>query len=781
MFRITFLLSLFFVSSVAFCNPNVTIKGHIIDSKTGEHLSYVTVGIKNSNISTASDDTGHFLLKNLTPGKYIVQVHTVGYNTLEEAVELKPGQNPDLHLKLTQSDLKLNEVVVTANRNETMRREASVIVGVVDQKLLEATNSVNLAQGLNFQSGLRVENNCQNCGFQQVRINGLEGPYSQILIDSKPIFSSLAGVYGIEQIPANMVDRVEVVRGGGSALFGSNAIGGTINIITKEALYNSFSVGNTFSLIDGDTPDNVVNLSTSLVTENQKAGIYMFGMFRDRKEWDANGDGFSELGKLNTETFGFRSYLKPDNYSKVTLEYHRINEYRRGGDSLELPPHEVQVAEMARHNINGGGLNFQRFSKDYKHNFNIYTSLQNTERDTYYGADYNEDAYGNTKNLTLSTGAQYSYRFDKLWFMPSQITAGFEFNYDDLHDEMLGYGRDLKQITRIYGGYIQNEWKNEMFTILLGARLDKHNLIDDAIFSPRINLRYAPIESLNLRTSYAAGYRAPQTFDEDLHITAVQGGVTFIHNAPGLKPEYSHSFSASADYTFEIGHWGFNILADGFYTKLDDVFYLKEIGHDSDGNLLKERRNGSGATVKGVNLELKAIPANWLQLQAGFTFQSSRYKDAESWSDNEDIAPTRKMPRTPDQYGYFTASIKPTKQFTISLSGIYTGRMYVPHFKNLVNEDGIPVDEDGNILEPDDEPIDNSELKHTKSFFDFSTKLAYNFKLYNTISMQINGGVQNMFNSFQKDFDKGMERDAGYMYGPGLPRTFFIGIKFGQF
>ncbi|NDW19340.1 TonB-dependent receptor [Dysgonomonas sp. 216] len=753
-------LSLMLLLPLSVSANSLVIKGHIIDSKTGEHLPYVSVGIKNTTIGASSDETGHFLIKNLKPGTYVLRFNTVGYNSQEETIELNSNNTSEFHFMMKPSNLDLNEVVVTANRNETLRREASVIVGIVDQKMFETTNSVNLAQGLNFQSGLRVENNCQNCGFQQVRINGLEGPYSQILIDSKPIFSSLAGVYGIEQIPANMIDRVEVVRGGGSALFGSNAIGGTINIITKEAQQNSFSVSNTFSLIDGDTPDNVVNMNTSLITKDQKAGIYMFGMIRDRKEWDANGDDFSELGRLNTETFGFRSYFKPDNFSKITLEYHRINEYRRGGDSIDKPPHQVEVAEMARHNINGGGVSYQKFSRDYKHSFNIYTSLQNVKRDTYYGAGYNDDAYGNTDNITVSSGTQYSYRFDKLWFMPSQITTGFEFNYDNLHDEMLGYGRNLKQITRIYGGYIQNEWKNEMFTILLGARLDKHNLIDDAIFSPRVNFRYAPIDGLNLRTSYAAGYRAPQTFDEDLHITAVNGGVTFIENAKGLKPEYSHSVNLSADYTFQVGSWGFNILADGFYTLLDDVFVLDKIGTDSEGNLIKERRNGDGATVKGINLELKVIPANWIQLQSGFTVQSSKYKVEESWDEENDEATTRKMLRTPDYYGYFTSTIKPVKPFSISLSGTYTGKMYVPHFAGYIEE---------------------SVLKHTPDFFDLSAKFAYDFKLYNSINMQVYAGMQNIFNSFQDDFDRGMDRDAGYVYGPGLPRTFYVGIKLGQF
>lgn len=758
-------------------NAKANLKGHVIDSKTGEHLGYVTVGIKNTTVGTVTDESGHFILNNLSDGAYTLVINTVGYDVLEHQINLKNNTDEELHFKLEPSDMKLNEIVVTANRNEIKRKEASVVVGIIDNKLFEVTNSPNLAQGLNFQSGLRVENNCQNCGFQQVRINGLEGPYSQILIDSKPIFSSLAGVYGIEQIPANMIDRVEVVRGGGSALFGSNAIGGTINIITKEALYNSFSVSNTLSLIDGDTPDNVVNMNASLITNDRKAGIYIFGMIRDREEWDANGDDFSELGRLNTETFGFRSYYKPSIQSKLTLEYHRINEYRRGGDSIDLPPHKVQVAEMARHNINGGGANYQLYSKDYKHSWNIYTSLQNVKRETYYGADYNENAYGDTHNITISSGTQYSYSLDKLWFMPSQATIGVEFNYDKLHDEMPGYDRNLKEFSRVYGGYLQNEWKNEQFTILLGARLDKHNKIENPIFSPRINLRYSPIEDISIRTSYAAGYRAPQTFDEDLHITAVNGGVTFIHNADGLKPEYSHSLSGSIDYTFQLENWGFNVLADAFYTKLDDVFTLVEMGTDNEGNLIKERRNGSGATVKGINLELKVIPAHWLQFQTGFTFQNSRYKKAEEWSETN--LPTKKMLRTPDQYGYFTASITPVKPFTISFSGTYTGPMYVPHFKSFKDSENNTIEyegEDDTIL-----PIDDNVLKHTRDFFDFSTKLAYNFKLGNSLTLQINGGVQNIFNSFQKDFDKGMERDAGYMYGPGLPRTFFMGVKIGQF
>ena len=153
---------------------------------------------------------------------------------------LKKGRTLEINFEVEEEALSLDGVVVSANRNETTRRMAPSLVNVLDSKMFETTHATSLADGLNFQPGVRVENNCQNCGFQQVRINGLEGPYTQILVDSRPIFSALTGVYGLEQIPANMIERVEIMRGGGSALFGSSAIAGTINIITKEP-FNTIS------------------------------------------------------------------------------------------------------------------------------------------------------------------------------------------------------------------------------------------------------------------------------------------------------------------------------------------------------------------------------------------------------------------------------------------------------------------------------------------------------------------------------------------------------------
>lgn len=207
---------------------------------------------------------------------------------------------------------------------------------------------------------MRVETNCQNCGFTQVRMNGLEGAYSQILIDSRPIFSALTGVYGLDQIPANMIERVEVIRGGGSALFGSSAIAGTIDIITKEPTRNSAELTHTITAINGVKDfENNTGFNASLVSDNQKMGIMVFGQKRELSGYDYDGDGFSELPKLENRTLGFRSFIKTGTYSKLSFEYHNMHEFRRGGDWLNSAPHKAYIAEQIESSIDGGGLNYQ--------------------------------------------------------------------------------------------------------------------------------------------------------------------------------------------------------------------------------------------------------------------------------------------------------------------------------------------------------------------------------------------------------------------------------------
>jgi len=730
--------------------------GDVKDKNTGEHIPFINVTVNNTVIGTTTDNTGHYFLKNLPVGKYTIKVSGVGYKTVEKTVEFTAGKTLELNFLTEESALSLDEVVVSANRNETNRKDASVVVGVISPKVFLSTNSVCMADGLNFQPGVRVENDCNNCGFTQVRINGLEGQYSQILIDSRPIFSALAGVYGLEQIPVNMIERVEVVRGGGSALYGSSAIAGTINIITKEALNNSFSAAYNLQYT-GNAPDNSVNMNTSIVSDDNKSGMYLYGTYRNRAPFDQNGDGFSEATKLLNHTIGMRSYYRLSSQSKLTLEYHNINEFRRGGNKFHLQPFETEITEQLEHEINGGGLAYNWFSADSKQKVNAYTSVQNLIRKSYYGVNFDSNAYGNTTNTTAVGGIQYVSNLEKLVFSPAEFTTGIEYQYDDIDDRMPGYNRHLKQITHTAGIFLQNEWKSNRFNILIGGRLDKHNLLEQAVLSPRANLKYNLNKNLSWRSSYAAGFRAPQAFDEDLHIDAVGGTVRLIEIANNLRPEYSHTFSSSFDYYFAIGKAQANLLVESFSTRINDIFILADNGLNNSGQQIMQRRNGSGAHVSGINLEGKVVPTSKIQLQFGYTLQQSLYDNAELWSDDVNVAGERKMLRTPNQYGYFNLSYNLTKKLLINATGTYTGSMLAPHFTGFIASD---------------------RLETTPDFVDLNLKVSYDINL-NSLTAQVSCGVKNLLNSYQTDLDRGAMRDAGYVYGPSLPRSFYIGLRFG--
>ena len=749
-------------------NTDANVYGHVKDAKTGEHLPYVVIQIKGTTIGTTTDKTGHFFLKNLPEGSFVIEAKYMGYTTQSQSITIKQDTSKELNFTLSPSDFSLDEVVVSANRNETKRRLAPNLVSVIGGKLFDITQSTCLAQGLNFQPGVRTEDDCQNCGFTQVRINGLDGHYSQILVDSRPVFSSLNGVYGLEQIPANMIDRVEVVRGGGSALFGASAIGGTINIITKEPTRNSASFGHTFMSQGGaNSFDNVTTGNVSLVTDDNKAGVYAYGQTRTRQGYDHDGDGYTELPELNNQTFGLNSYLRLSPYSKLSLQYHGIHEFRRGGNKLDQIAHMANIAEQVEHDIQGGGLTYDFYSPDENNRLSAYFSFQTTARKSYYGGtgegteediEAAEKAYGTTHNFTYVAGTQYVHSFGKLLFMPSDLTLGAEYNFDGLKDVILGYDRHFKQDVRIGSFFFQNEWKNKQWSFLLGGRLDKHNLMDHIIFSPRANLRFNPTENINLRLTYAGGFRAPQAFDEDLHVGVVGGERLVTVLADNLKEERSNSFSLSADLYHKFGSVQTNLLIEGFYTDLNNVFALRQLDQpDTQGNTVQERYNAYGAKVFGLNLEGKAMFTKWFTLQAGLTLQKSLYDEAIAWNDEVPEQKYKKMMRTPNTYSYFTASFTPVKRFTASVTGNYTGSMLVGHSAGS--------------------GVDNPVAVNTPKFMEVNMKLAYDFPVYNSLTLQLNTGIQNITNAYQNDFDKGWNRDSGYIYGPSLPRSYYVGVK----
>ena len=732
------------------------IAGHVLDAHTKEHLSFVNVQVEGTALGCLTDESGHFYLKNLPEGELTIIFSMMGYETEKRTVTLRRDTLIEMNVAIAETSFMIDNVVVTANKYETKQREVATIVNVIPPLIIESTTSNSMADVLNFQTGLRVEETCSNCGVPQIRINGLEGQYTQILMDSRPIFSSLASVYGLEQLPAGMVDRIEVIRGGGSALYGANAIAGVVNIITKEPSRNSLNISNSSAFTQTGTYDINTNMNASVVSENQKAGLFLFGVQRNRQQYDRDNDGYSDIPHLNSTTVGFRSYFKTSDYSKITAEYHHTTEFRRGGYGIDsLQPHESPLTEQLRHNIDAATAKWDMYTADNKHFVSVYTSFQHIARDSYFGTNYNPNAYGKSTDIVSVTGAQYRFSYP-CGIMNADLSAGAEYSFNQLRDQILGYDRNTLQKVHLGGGYVQNEWKNKQWSILVGGRLEQHSLLDKPVFSPRANIRYTPIDPIILRVSYASGYRAPQIYEEDLHVGAVGGEVSLISLDENLKPEYSHSISGSIDMYKRFGKWDLNLTLEGFFTQLNDVFTLVENGHDAQGNLLLTRTNASGARVAGMNIEAKVGFGHLLTFQAGYTYNHSRYIEPLQWSENPNIAPQRRMFRTPDHYGYFLCNIEPIEHFHIVTNGKVTGNMLVQHFAGYV---------------PEDEEVT------TPTFFEWDIKLCYDIPLYKHYTLEVNAGVKNILDQFQSDLDKGMDRDAGFIYGPATPRTFFAGIN----
>ncbi|MDY3914938.1 MAG: TonB-dependent receptor [Phocaeicola sp.] len=821
------------------------IIGHVIEAGTGEHLPGVSIQIKGTVIGVVSDQTGHYSLMDLTEGKKTLVFKSIGFKTIEREVVITRGKTIELKVEMEEDIAALDAVVVSANRSETTRRMAPTLVNVVDSKIFTAANASNLAQGIVFQPGVRVENNCQNCGFNQVRINGMEGRYTQILIDSRPIMSALAGVYGLEQIPVNMIDRVEVVRGGGSALYGSSAIAGVLNIITKDPVKSGFTFNESLAFTGMKKLDNNISINGSVISDDQKMGAMFFGQMRTRRPWDKDGDGFSELGKIDARSLGVRTFLRTSDYSRLTFELHGMHEFRRGGDHVEdgWPDHVAGVSEQTDHDIYSGNLKYDIRSVDAKHHFQAYISGQIINRKSYYGGigdledekgnpigilgnpvplDKYGSNYGQTKGRTYMGGVQYSYEFDKLLFMPAQFLAGAEYTRDILKDVMPIRSWEYKEVNgkkiQLYppmeqainnwSQFAQIEWKNKHWSILLGARFDEHSEVKNLIVSPRGTIRYNPTENINLRASYAKGFRAPQVFDEDLHVAVVGGEAKKVFNVDGLKPEVSHSYSLSADFYQRIGAVQTNFLVEGFHTRLTDVFTEVVQADQHDGIKRYNRTNGSGAKIWGVNLEGKMAYRNF-QLQAGITFTSNKFDKAEEWGERtalttgdtpaadgsnfkkdaegnfenesmEDIS----MTRTPNAYGYFTIGWKPTHALNISLTGTYTGSMKVPHSiewgAGSATSDIMALaakQRTAGVVDASGTAAKWDELKKTPHFFDMGAKISYDFHLTKATELQLYAGMNNLFNAFQKDYDRGAGRDSGYIYGPTQPRTIYMGCK----
>ena len=765
MTRISIFFCLFFSLASAKAQTGI-LSGRV--TSDGFERPFASIAIPKLKLGVTTDSLGNYTIGKLPAGTYPVVVTSLGYKKLEKIITLKDSDSAVLDFELTSIMTSLDQVVVTGTRTAKRRTNSPVIVNLINSKTLDQVVAINLSEGLKYQSGLRVETDCQTCNYTQLRINGLQGGYSQILVNSRQIFSPLMGLYGMEQIPTNMIEKIEVVRGGVSALYGSSAIGGTVNIITKLPVKNSYEITNTFQSIKGQTTDNIISGNISMVNDAKNAGVSLFVNNRSRGLYDANGDNYSELPALKDNTFGTNFFFKPASNHKLELSVSSIYEYRYGGENVKKPAYMANQSEERTHNILMASADYSINFNDDKNSVSFYYGGQKTDRQHYTGiipddslekkTFFANPPYGNSDVVTHQGGVQFNNKFDQFLGGKAVLTTGVEYVYDKVFDEIEAYNYEIDQTTKNFGAFLQQDWDvTPKLNLLTGFRVDKHNLVDHAIVSPRLSLLYKLKERTQFRLGWGTGFRAPQSFDTDLHIAFAAGGVSRIALAKNLKEERSNSFTGSVNYDKATEHFIAGFTLEGFYTHLRDAFFQFPLGADNFGQIF-EKRNGEGATVKGVNVEARANFDYVVQVEAGFTLQSSEFD-----SPVESIAgldARKEFLRTPNSYGYATLTCTPTKKWNISANGVYTGSMTLAHFAG----EGT-----GQLV---------NEYFKAQPFIDLGLRVSHTFNIKKMkTGLEVFTGMKNIFDSYQKNFDSGKNRDSNFTYGPAMPRTIFLGLR----
>nr|WP_255691505.1 TonB-dependent receptor [Luteimonas sp. XNQY3] len=680
------------------------------------------------------------------------------------------------------TELDTVEVTVsTATRTERLLSDVPIRTEVLrgeDIALRAVTDFSRVAELVN---GLRVESNCQNCNTSEVQLLGLGGAYNQLLFDGAPLLSTLGGVYGLEQIPVAFINRVEVVKGGGSSLYGPGAVAGVVNLIPQQPTRNGGFVQAGTDVQDGE-PAWSIDGRGDLVSADGRGGLSVVGQWSTTDAIDFNGDGYSEIVEKDQHVVGAQGWYAPGEDTLLRANYLFTHEERRGGNRLDQPEWLANIAESLETDYHRGGVHLDRAIGDSA-DFTVGYSFAFIKRRSFYGGlgevatdpadpdfDPDELAPGVPGSAAETSFDQYGYTENPLHYLDSQfnlrrgahaLAFGLQYKRESVRDDQRnGDGETLlrgeRETFSNLGAFVQDEWAvNDAVDLVLGVRVDKHSALDDAIFSPRLALAWQASDALKVRAGISTGFRAPEVFSEDLHVATLGADPIRIRNADGLTEERATTAMLGVDWRpGSDGRLSWDATVS--LTQLRDTFVLSEIREDA-GGLHQVRENAAGSQVAGFESNLSWQASDTVRVSTGVAWYRSRFDAAQVVFDDtgdggDTVIWTRDYLKTPRWSGQAQLTWSPSPLLDAYVGLKYTGRMRV------LNNNTASLDRSREFW-----VVDAGTTWHLGQG-DRHWDLAL--------------GVRNLFDQRQKDLETGAGRDSDYVYGPRFARSVYASARF---
>ena len=731
-----------FLSSYAHAQNN-TLSGKI--SSDGEDLPYVNIYFKNNKLGTASDKHGFYNIKNIPNGTYTVIISSVGYKTKSINISFKNTQIiRDFSL---ESDNSLEEVVISGTLRPVSKSNSPVPVDVYSETFFRKNPTPSIFESLQNVNGVRPQLNCNICNTGDIHINGLEGPYAFILIDGMPIVSGLSTVYGLTGIPQALIERVEIVKGPASTLYGSEAVGGILNVITKKPTSAQLLSTDTFLSSWGE-----FNLDIGLRYDVSEKAQALLGVnyFNFQNRIDNNNDNFTDMTLQNRISIFNKINIERKNNKLFTIAGRYVYEDRWGGEM------NWEKEFRGGNQIYGESIytnrweTFGTYELPTSENIRFQFSANGHYQDSFYG----ETSY-NAEQLIGFGQLVYDKELGKKHNLLFGLAYRYTFYDDNTFATLNDNGIDNNpSIIHLPGVFIQDEIQlSNQKKILLGIRWD-NNSIHGNIFSPRINLKWNSRDNSNiLRLSAGNGFRVANVFTED---HAALTGARTVEFDGELQPETSWNVNVNYVKKINTENSFITLDASGFYT-----YFNNRILPDYETNPNKIiYANLEGFSVsKGVSLNSNILFTNGLTINTGATLMEVSVTE-------NNIKKTQLL--TEGFSGVWSISYK----FNTNLSIDYTGNIYGPMRLPLLGEN-------------------DSRDEYSPWFSIQNIQMTKNFKN----NWEVYGGVKNLLNfkpaansinSSDNPFDIGIDTelnperafDPSYVYTSNQGIRAFAGIRY---